>query len=59
MYSFPAADKLWAEYARIRDESLRNDGDGHEATDFYFAEPRRDGRRCRRRLASAISGLSG
>ncbi len=37
MYSFPAADKLWAEYARIRDESLRNDGDGHEATDFYFA----------------------
>ena len=40
VYSFPTADKLWAEYARIRDESLRADGDGHEATDFYAA--RRD-----------------
>lgn len=38
VYSFPANDKLWAEYARIRDESLRADGDGHEATDFYLAK---------------------
>ena len=37
LYSFPTADKLWAEYARIRDESLRADGDGHEATEFYLA----------------------
>ncbi len=40
LYSFPKADKPWAEYSRIRDESLRNDGDGHEATEFYLA--RRD-----------------
>jgi hypothetical protein len=37
VYSFPTATKLWAEYARIRDESLRADGDGHEATEFYAA----------------------
>ena len=37
LYSFPVAEKLWAEYARIRDESLRADGDGHEATEFYAA----------------------
>jgi hypothetical protein len=37
LYSFPTADKLWGEYARIRDESLRADGDGHEATEFYLA----------------------
>ena len=37
VYSFPVADKLWGEYSRIRDESLRADGDGHEATEFYAA----------------------
>jgi hypothetical protein len=37
VYSFPTATKLWAEDARIRDESLRADGDGHEATEFYAA----------------------
>ncbi|WP_428937780.1 terminase gpA endonuclease subunit [Fontivita pretiosa] len=35
VYSFPANEKLWAEYARLRSDSLRNDGDGHEATEFY------------------------
>jgi hypothetical protein len=35
LYSFPADTKLWLEYARIRDESLRADGDGREATEFY------------------------
>jgi hypothetical protein len=35
MYSFPTSVKLWDEYARIRAESFRNDGDGHEATEFY------------------------
>ena len=35
LYHFPTNEKLWAEYARIREESLRNDGDGREATDFY------------------------
>ena len=37
VYSFPTATRLWAEYARIRDASLRADGDGHEATEFYAA----------------------
>jgi hypothetical protein len=35
IYSFPTDEKLWARYAEIRKESLRNDGDGHEATAFY------------------------
>jgi hypothetical protein len=35
VYSFPANEKLWAEYARLRSDSLRNDGDGREATEFY------------------------
>ncbi|MCK6470868.1 MAG: phage terminase large subunit family protein [Planctomycetes bacterium] len=35
VYAFPKNEKLWEEYARIRAESLRNDGDGHEATEFY------------------------
>jgi hypothetical protein len=37
LYSLPMSDRLWAEYARIRAESLRADGDGHEATDFYLS----------------------
>ncbi len=36
MISMPLNDRKWAEYAHIRDESLRNDGDGHEATEFYI-----------------------
>lgn len=35
VYSFPSSEKLWSEYARIRSDSLRNDGDGSEATRFY------------------------
>ncbi|MCY3024588.1 MAG: phage terminase large subunit family protein [Planctomycetota bacterium] len=37
IYKFPQNVKLWDEYARIRAESLRSDGDGHEATEFYAA----------------------
>ena len=36
VYSFPSNEKLWDEYARIRTESLKADGDGSEATEFYF-----------------------
>ncbi|NLS96673.1 MAG: hypothetical protein GXX96_31440 [Planctomycetaceae bacterium] len=35
VYSFPTNEKLWARYAEIRADSLRNDGDGSEATEFY------------------------
>ncbi|MFB3894456.1 MAG: terminase gpA endonuclease subunit [Phycisphaerae bacterium] len=35
VYAFPANEKLWAQYGQIRAESLRNDGDGREATEFY------------------------
>ncbi len=35
IYSFPTNEKLWAKYAEIRSDSLRNDGDGSEATEFY------------------------
>jgi len=35
VYSFPSNEKLWARYAEIRGDSLRNDGDGSEATRFY------------------------
>ncbi|MDH4201398.1 MAG: phage terminase large subunit family protein [Phycisphaerae bacterium] len=35
VYVFPTNEKLWAQYAEIRADSLRNDGDGSEATDFY------------------------
>ncbi len=37
VYAFPApeTDKLWAQYAEIRADSLRNDGDGSLATEFY------------------------
>lgn len=34
-YAFPTNEKLWEEYARLRAESLINDGDGREATDYY------------------------
>jgi phage terminase large subunit GpA-like protein len=35
VYAFPASEKLWARYAELRADSLRNDGDGREATAFY------------------------
>ena len=35
VYSFPTNEKLWEQYAQIRADSFRNDGDGHEATEFY------------------------
>jgi len=35
VYSFPDNEKLWDKYAQIRADSFRNDGDGHEATEFY------------------------
>ena len=37
VYAFPASEKLWARYAELRADSLRNDGDGSEATAFYLA----------------------
>ena len=37
VYAFPSCEKLWAKYAELRADSLRNDGDGSEATDFYIA----------------------
>jgi len=35
VYSFPTDDKLWARYAEIRAESLRQGNAGDEATEFY------------------------
>ena len=35
VYAFPTNEKLWQQYAEIRADSLRNDGDGSEATEFY------------------------
>ncbi|GHT30868.1 hypothetical protein FACS1894214_1530 [Planctomycetales bacterium] len=35
VYSFPLNEKLWARYNELRSDSLRNDGDGKTATDFY------------------------
>jgi len=35
IYAFPTDEKNWAEYFRLRDESLRADGDGSVATEFY------------------------
>ena len=35
VYAFPSNEKLWARYGEIRADSLRNDGDGSEATQFY------------------------
>jgi hypothetical protein len=35
VYSFPTNEKLWEQYAQIRADSFRNDGDGREATEFY------------------------
>jgi len=35
VYQFPTNEKLWQEYAKLRADSLRNDGNGKEATEFY------------------------
>jgi hypothetical protein len=35
VYSFPANETLWSKYAELRNDSLRNDGDGKIATEFY------------------------
>ncbi|MCL2120255.1 MAG: phage terminase large subunit family protein [Planctomycetaceae bacterium] len=35
VYMFPSNEKLWAKYAELRGDSLRNDGDGSIATQFY------------------------
>ena len=35
VYAFPSNEKLWAKYGELRADSLRNDGDGAEATEFY------------------------
>jgi phage terminase large subunit GpA-like protein len=35
IYAFPTNEKLWARYTELRADSLRNDGDGAEATEFY------------------------
>jgi len=37
VYAFPSSEKLWSRYAELRADSLRNDGDGSEATEFYRA----------------------
>lgn len=37
VYQFPSNDKLWAEYARIRNESLQATGGIEAATQFYAA----------------------
>jgi hypothetical protein len=37
LYAFPKNEALWDEYARLRAESLRADGDGREATEYYAA----------------------
>ncbi len=35
VYAFPTNEKLWEQYAELRADSLRNDGDGSNATEFY------------------------
>jgi hypothetical protein len=35
VYSFPSNEKLWSRYSELRADSLRNDGDGKIATEFY------------------------
>ena len=43
--AMPTDLKLWDEYRRMRDDSLRNDGDGSQATEFYRRASGRNGRR--------------
>jgi phage terminase large subunit GpA-like protein len=37
VYSFPANEKLWQQYAELRADSLRRGNAGEEATEFYRA----------------------
>ena len=37
VYAFPAAEKLWEEYGRLRSDSLKAGHGGKEATEFYAA----------------------
>ena len=37
VYSFPSDEKLWAKYAEVRAESLRQGNGGDDATEFYRA----------------------
>ncbi len=37
VYSFSKNEKLWTQYAELRGDSLRNDGNGATATEFYIA----------------------
>lgn len=37
VYAFPTNESLWARYAEIRAESMRQERTGEEATDFYRA----------------------
>ncbi len=36
VYKFPDNEKLWDKYEQLRSDSLRNDGDGKIATEFYI-----------------------
>ena len=36
VYAFPSNEKLWTKYTDLRRDSLRNDGDGKIATEFYI-----------------------
>jgi hypothetical protein len=35
LYQFPTAEDLWEQYAELRFQSFRQDGDGAQATEFY------------------------
>jgi hypothetical protein len=35
LYALPSDEKLWDEYSKLRGDSLRNGGNGSEATEFY------------------------
>lgn len=37
IYQFPINGELWEQYAEIRRDSMRNGGDGRQATEFYAA----------------------
>lgn len=36
MYAFPKNESIWEEYDKIRRDELKNDGDGHLASEFYL-----------------------
>jgi hypothetical protein len=51
----PSNEKLWAKYAELRADSLRNDGDGARPPSSTAGQSRGDGRRRGHRLAAALS----